>query len=355
MPYNNLYTTQEAVNKIAQDGIPSGGGGGAVTMADGANVTQGAIADAVVAAGAAGTVSAKLRRLTTDLDSVKTNTTGLSTSANQTNGTQQTRITDGTNTANVLKSDGTAAGQNAQLSAGAFLSVPFTTTSVAAVGTTDAGNYAWVSLDVSSQGTSSTVTFQVSDDGTTWRNTFLSPLNSNTSWTSNITSAVTGIYSGPLNGRYFRLNVTGISAGTTSGQIVFSSYPRQQSSINAIQAGSWTVLATTARQTIQASAAQTTSGNSSSNTTGGNYKTAVVTLNCTAFSGTTPTLNVKIQVSDDGGTTWYDLPNATFTQLTGTGSQAIQINTFGDTIRAAWTIGGTTPSFTFAVKAVFTS
>ena len=42
------------------------------TIADGADVTEGAIADAVVAAGAAGTVSAKLRRLTTDLDAVKT-------------------------------------------------------------------------------------------------------------------------------------------------------------------------------------------------------------------------------------------------------------------------------------------
>ncbi len=42
--------------------------GGAATIADGADVTQGAIADAVVVAGAAGTLSAKLRRLTTDLN-----------------------------------------------------------------------------------------------------------------------------------------------------------------------------------------------------------------------------------------------------------------------------------------------
>lgn len=42
--------------------------GGASTIADGADVTQGAIADAVVAAGAVGTLSAKLRRLTTDLN-----------------------------------------------------------------------------------------------------------------------------------------------------------------------------------------------------------------------------------------------------------------------------------------------
>lgn len=46
--------------------------GQAVTVANAADVTQGALADAVVAAGATGSVSAKLRRLTTDLDAVKT-------------------------------------------------------------------------------------------------------------------------------------------------------------------------------------------------------------------------------------------------------------------------------------------
>lgn len=41
-------------------------------VADGADVSLGAIADAAVAAGATGSVQAKLRRLTTDLDAVKT-------------------------------------------------------------------------------------------------------------------------------------------------------------------------------------------------------------------------------------------------------------------------------------------
>lgn len=45
---------------------------GAVTIADGADVTLGALADAVVAAGAAGSVSSKLRRLTTDIDALLT-------------------------------------------------------------------------------------------------------------------------------------------------------------------------------------------------------------------------------------------------------------------------------------------
>lgn len=47
-----------------------GGGGGAVTVADGADTTQGALADAAVAAGAAGSVSAKLRLMTTQLNTL---------------------------------------------------------------------------------------------------------------------------------------------------------------------------------------------------------------------------------------------------------------------------------------------
>lgn len=50
----------------------TGGGGGAVTIADGADVTLGALADAIVAAGATGSVSAKLRRATQGLEDLKT-------------------------------------------------------------------------------------------------------------------------------------------------------------------------------------------------------------------------------------------------------------------------------------------
>ncbi len=75
-------------------------------------------------------------------------------------------------------------------------------------------------------------------------------------------------------------------------------------------------------------------------------------MNVTAVSGTTPTLAVKLQVSDDGGTTWYDLPGGAFTSATAATAQAIQISNFGDTLRAVSTIGGTTPSFTYAVKLV---
>lgn len=59
-----------ALNELVAAG--SGGGGDAVTIADGADVTLGAIADAAVAAGATGTVSAKLRRLTQGVEDLKT-------------------------------------------------------------------------------------------------------------------------------------------------------------------------------------------------------------------------------------------------------------------------------------------
>lgn len=42
-------------------------------------------------------------------------------------------------------------------------------------------------------------------------------------------------------------------------------------------------------------------------------------INCTAIAGATQTLDVKIQGSPDGGTTWIDM--VTFTQLTGTGAE----------------------------------
>lgn len=52
--------------------VSGGGGGGAVTIADGADVTQGAIADTASIAGGTGTESAKLRLMTTQLGTLNT-------------------------------------------------------------------------------------------------------------------------------------------------------------------------------------------------------------------------------------------------------------------------------------------
>ena len=100
--------------------------------------------------------------------------------------------------------------------------MPFTTTTVQAVGTTDAGNYNYVSVHTTTQGTSSNIIFQGSNDNTNWVSVVLLNASATGSISQNIsTSGAARIDSGPLNFRYFRLNVTGISAGTTAGTIIF--------------------------------------------------------------------------------------------------------------------------------------
>lgn len=124
---DDLTNTPQNVNPVRVQVVGASGeqitsfggtGGGASTIANGADVAEGATTDAVVAAGAAGTVSAKLRRLTTDLDAVKTSVASLdtktttsntgavtisssalptlaATSTKQSDGTQKTQVVDG--------------------------------------------------------------------------------------------------------------------------------------------------------------------------------------------------------------------------------------------------------------------
>lgn len=99
------------------------------------------------------------------------------------------------------------------------------------------------------------------------------------------------------------------------------------------------------------SAARTTSGNSAGDDFGLNYDEAQFFLDVTAASGTSPTLDAIIQVSPDEGVTWYDL--ATFTQAVAVTAQMLRELNIGSRLRVAWTIGGTSPSFTFEVRAVF--
>lgn len=88
---------------------------------------------------------------------------------------------------------------------------------------------------------------------------------------------------------------------------------------------------------------------------GGGYSTMVAYLNVTAHSGSSPTLDVKFQDSPDGGTTWYDIPSAAFTQVTTTnGTQRLVVSNFGTKLRAVATEGGTTPSYNFTLDVVGT-
>lgn len=137
---------------------------------------------------------------------------------------------------------------------------------------------------------------------------------------------------------------------------------------------------------LKPSAAKTATGAGSSLTVPEGYSQVQVWVDCTARSGTSPTLDLKIQDARTGAASadlegaqptgtvvWDDF--AAFTQMTNTGQRTMRIvaSTSSEaaaadgaltagTIRAGaisgpwrvkWVIGGTNPSFTFSVVAKF--
>jgi hypothetical protein len=117
---------------------------------------------------------------------------------------------------------------------------------------------------------------------------------------------------------------------------------------------------------VEASSAKTASGNSAAALTNHSASGVVLFINVTAVTGTTPTLAVRVQMQDPVGAGWVDIPNAVTASITATGLVALAIYP-GVTVaanaavsyplprtwRLAWTIGGTTPSFTFSVGAQY--
>lgn len=94
----------------------------------------------------------------------------------------------------------------------------------------------------------------------------------------------------------------------------------------------------------------------------GCYRGATFYLDVSAKSGTTPTLDVKIQQKDPLTGAWTDLTGAAFAQKTDVGADALTIypgiavtankavsNVLPGIVRAVLTVGGTTPTFDCSV------
>jgi hypothetical protein len=74
-----------------------------------------------------------------------------------------------------------------------------------------------------------------------------------------------------------------------------------------------------------------------------------VNIPVTAVTGTSPTLDVEIQESDDNGTNWY--PVYDFPRITTTGIyRSPLLRLVGNRVRYVQTVGGTSPSFTRALN-----
>jgi len=80
------------------------------------------------------------------------------------------------------------------------------------------------------------------------------------------------------------------------------------------------------------------------------YSEARLFVIISSVSGVTPSLNVKIQSQEPVSLTWVDIAN--MSPITTTGAYTIPLSNMGLVIRIAWTVGGTSPSFTATMSLV---
>lgn len=81
----------------------------------------------------------------------------------------------------------------------------------------------------------------------------------------------------------------------------------------------------------------------------GDAREIIAQLDADAGTGTSPTLDVKLQTSWDGAdATAVDVPTGAFTQVLAAASAQIKsLTIFHRYVKVVWTVGGTTPSFNF--------
>lgn len=202
---NNQW--QESLVNLANSG-GGGGGGAAATVADGADVAQGTTTDA---AGTA-TVIGLLKSLKSDLDTLAGSISS-STQFVKGNFTEQASLTAGSLNADLVAS-------------------------------TDVSAYKWFSLQVLTIASGGTLTFQGSNDNSTWVAINVMSIGSTSTGAYTSTTTTTGIFAQALQFHYLRIRQTAWSSGSSTGVLeLYTSpvgpYPLTSSA--AIQSGTWTV------------------------------------------------------------------------------------------------------------------
>lgn len=190
-----------------------------------------------------------------------------------------------------------------------------------------------------------------------------------------IASGVQGIFQTEISGfNQVRLTalaaVTGTATVTLRASEVASAFsitdplPTGTNSIGAVTIGSGTVTTVSTVTNVAsiasanlgapllvadvASAALTTTTTTATftPTAGVSYE---INIPVTAVSGTTPTLDIVVQESDDSGTNWFDVYH--FPRITATGIyRSPKMALTGNRVRYVQTVGGTTPSFTRSIN-----
>ena len=81
----------------------------------------------------------------------------------------------------------------------------------------------------------------------------------------------------------------------------------------------------------------------------------LLVLNCAAGTGSSPTLDIKVQDSDETGGTYGDLSGAAFTQVTDSASvQTLEVNKdeCKRFIKIVQTVGGSSPVFVYGISLI---
>lgn len=102
---------------------------------------------------------------------------------------------------------------------------------------------------------------------------------------------------------------------------------------------------------LLASGAKTSTFDTTSVSDGRTWRMALFVVNVTASSGSSPTLDLRLQLSNDDST-WVDVDALNLTQITGTGQSILLVRTPAERkyVRLEGTVAGTTPSFTLSIE-----
>lgn len=265
-----------------------GGGGGAVTIADGADVAQGTTTDTAYSSGS-GTIVSILKGIFNVLSSV-----------------MLTKITNGTNTADVVAGD---TGFNGLAGASGVKTLTFTTSASGAqtiLANTDVRGYTWMEVVYTSIGSGLALAGQFS---TASGGTYVTPatfqnLSSNATIPAALATTANAIYSGPIVGNFFQIAVSALVSGTFAGTVTLYTTARSHdtTTISASQSGSWNV-----GFSPPAVATGTIIGSSTIITTPSiiNDISGMVPI---TIHGSYTGISFGITVSDDNGTTFYNVP-----------------------------------------------
>lgn len=213
-----------------------------------------------------------------------------------------------------------------------------------------------------------TITFQGTIDGTNWFSINVLPAGGSVNVAAVTTTAAVGAWVGSANGmQQVRANMTAYTSGSATIVLramqavgVIQNYPTGQTT----QPVSGTVTATVSNATVtsvtsgnlglpgiindvaSAALASTTTTAAFTPTFGTTYQ---INIPVTVVSGTTPTLDVVVQESDDSATNWFDVYH--FPRITATGIyRSPKLPLVGNRVRYVQTVAGTTPSFTRAIN-----